>query len=239
MRRTKMKNEWYWCSRDLEPDYVNCRNCPSGCNPETCQHRHAFHADAVRWCDDKRRVKGLPLIADDFDWMKENFKKKGFAEQSGKEQEQLSEQMKREALQRQPSTKSGNDLMILLGGFAVILIIALPVAYLFPILTLFTEFLFDIIDLFSGNSTPLNGFEEPIKESFFYSEYWSRYLYCASLMSVVWVWVDGLQKDNTMRVVQMVMTGIFILVALFNINLVIGTVFGPIFIIFGLLITAK
>lgn len=233
----KMKNKWHWCSRDIEPEFVNCKGC--SCNPETCQHYHIFHADAVRWCDDKRRVKGLPLIADDFDRVKENFKKKGFAEQSEKEQEQLSEQIKREALQRQPSTKSGNDLMILLGGFAVILIIALPVAYLFPILTLFTEFLFDTIDLFSGNSTPLNGFEEPIKESFFYSEYWSRYLYCASLMSVVWVWVDGLQKDNTMRVVQMVMTGIFILVALFNINLVIGTVFGPIFIIFGLLITAK
>ena len=132
-----MKNKWHWCSRDLEPEFVNCKGC--SCNPETCQHYHIFHADAVRWCDDKRRVKGLPLIADDFDWMKENFKKKGFAEQSGKEQEQLSEQMKREVLQRQPSTKSGNDLMILLGGFAVILIIALPVAYLFPILTLFTE----------------------------------------------------------------------------------------------------
>lgn len=229
-----MKNEWYWCSRDLEPDYVNCRNCPSGCNPETCQHRHAFHDNAVRWCDDKRRVKGLPLIADDFDWMKESFRKKEFAER-----ELLTEKVKIETSQHSLTSKSENDLKNLLIVVVIIFLVSFPAAYLFPILTTFTEFLFDSVVLFFGDGTPLNGLDEPIKDSFFYSEYWSRYIYCASLMSVAWVWIDGPQKDYIMRAIQIVATIVFIFVTLLNINLVIGTIFGPIFIIFGLFITAK
>lgn len=229
-----MGNKYHWCSYELEPDYKDCTKCPFNCDINDCERQYIFHLDAVRDCDFKRSAKGLPLIVKNFDLMKENFRKKEFVEQ-----ERIIEQVKIETSQHSLSSKSENDLKNLLNVVVVIFLVSFPAAYLFPILTIFTEFLFDSVVLFFGGGTSLNGLDEPIKDSFFYSEYWSRYIYCVSLMSVAWVWIDGLQKDDIMRTIQIVVIIVFIFVALLNINLVIGTIFGPIFIIFGLFITAK
>lgn len=242
-----MKNELHWCSRDLEPDYVNCRNCPSGCNPETCQHRHAFHDNAVRWCDDKRRVKGLPLIADDFDWVRENFKRKELAEKQLEAEEyeiSLSERMKREAENNRPpqSIKGDMTLQMVLGGVCACFVLGFPMAYIGQLLQMFTMFIFDMLGIFISSGPHSEVWSESYQDSFLYADFSSRYLYWTSLMIAAWSWINYNPRYEAGEVECNLRIGgtiLFLIMALVNFNLFISSIVGPLFLIVGLFITAK
>lgn len=243
----KMKNEWYWCSRDLEPDYVNCRNCPSGCNPETCQHRHIFHDNAVRWCDDKRRVKGLPLIADDFDWVRENFKRKELAEKQRETEEyeiSLSERMKREAENNRPPQfiKGDMTLQMALGGICACFVLGFPMAYIGQLFQLFTMFIFDMLGIFISSGPHSEVWSESYQDSFLYADFSSRYLYWTSLMIAAWSWINYNPRYEAGVVERNLRIGgtiLFLTMALVNFNLFVSSIVGPLFLIVGLFITAK
>ena len=242
-----MKNEWYWCSRDLEPDYVNCRNCPSGCNPETCQHRHAFHDNAVRWCDDKRRVKGLPLTADDFDWMKENFRRKELVEKQRETEEyeiSLSERMKREAENNRPPQfiKGDMTLQMALGGICACFVLGFPMAYIGQLFQLFTMFIFDMLGIFISSGPHSEVWSESYQDSFLYADFSSRYLYWTSLMIAALSWINYNPKYEAGKIERNLRIGgtlLFLIVTLMNFNLFISSIVGPLFLIVGLFITAK
>lgn len=238
-----MKNRWYWCSRDLEPDYVNCQGCG---NPETCQHCHIFHADAVRWCDERRRAQGLPLIANDFDLLRSNFKKKELAEQQWNNEREisLSERMKQEAISNYPpqSFKRGRTSENVLGGVVVCLLLGFPVAYIGQLFQLFTMFIFDSLTLFFTSGPHPEVWSDSFHDSFFYADYTSRYLYWTAFMIAAWSWIDyhpNEKIDDIVKCLRIIGTGVFLIVSLLNINLFVGSILGPLLIIFGLFITAK
>jgi len=240
-----MKNEWHWCSRDLEPDYVNCRDCALSCDPDTCQHCYAIHADAVRRCDDKRRVEGLPLIANDFDLMKENFRKK---ELSAKRQESeeyeisLSECTKREANRPPQLIKCDMTLQMALSGIGVFIVLGFPMAYIGQLFQLFTMFIFDMLGVFMSSGPHPEVWSESYKDSFFYANFSSRYLYWTSLMIATWSWINydpRYEAGEIERNLRIGGTGLFLIVALMNFNLFVSSIVGPLFLIVGLFITAK
>lgn len=249
------KNDWHWCSLGLEPDYVNCKTCTSGYNSENCHHCHNFHTDAVRWCDEKRKVQGLPLIGDDFDLLKENFKRKELAEKSSREKttpkqmmdnhsqidiERVEEEWQKKIQQLQYGRKKSDSY--LLGGVGVCLLLGIPVAYIGQLFQLFTMFVFDTITLFFSGGHHPEVWSESFNDSFYYAEFPNRYFYWTSLMIAAWSWIDYHPKRKSEGIelhLRIIGTGLFIIASLLNFNLFISSIFGPLFLIYGLAITAK
>ena len=150
--------------------------------------------------------------------------------------------MRRESIQSEPKLKTTSDneeTILMLGGIGVAFIMAFPVAYLFPILTIFSELLFGTVEVFTGTSEPFGGLAAECKDSFFFSEYGRRFVYCFLLMSTVWAWMGGAAKNAVSTTIQWIVTLSFIIVAFLNINLLLGTIFGPLVIVLGLLFTVK
>ncbi len=234
-----MTKVMYWCSKELEPKYSNCSTCEYGCSlHDKCSCRHSFHADAVRECDMKRRVKGIPLISEDFDLMKENFRQKELVEKTHPISAlSRSEQMKLEALERVKKEKHSNntsDFESVLRNIGIAFLIGFPAAYLFQICQIITEFLFGVTDTFLGN------YDYSLETNkAFYSSFWERYLYCVSLISMLSVWAEGKTSDENVKMLQYVVTAFFIIMSVLCPNLFISIIIGPLFIVFGLLFTAK
>lgn len=232
-----------WCSNGLEPDYVDCSSCPfNQMNPEICQFRHAFHTDAVRWCDEKRSVQGLPLLSEDFDMMRENFSKKEWVEKQP--QTSHSEPLEREALEhiQNEQEKPAMTLKAALIGIVVCVVLGFPMAYIGQLLQLFSMFVFDVLEILFTSGPRPEVWSETFKDSFFYAEFPNRYIYWTSLILAIWNWY-GYDSKREAKGIELYLrvgsTALFAVVALLNIGLFISSVIGPLFILFGLFITAK
>ena len=240
----------YWCSKGLEPEYEYCANCPFKRSPIGCEYRHKFHEDAVRWCDMSRMASGLRPISGNFDLMRENFGKKELAERKKEQEERmaqseiyLSEQMKLEAMRRHSLQNLNNmTLEMALGGIGVCLLLGFPMAYFGQLFQIFTEFIFNMLGTFLESGPHPENLFESYGDNFFYADFANRYVYWVSLMVAVWSWsgydsrFEAGKIDHFMRVV---FTTVFLIVALTNFNLFISSILGPLFVIFGLLITAR
>lgn len=230
-----------WCSKELEPDYVDCGECPfKQANPDTCHSRHVFHGDAVRECDDKRRVKGLPLLSEDFDLMKENFRKKELVEMPRWKRAKLNRVEPAQSVT--PVSQPSMTISSALCGFAVCLMLGVPAAYVGQLLQLFTDFVFGILGVFFTSGPHPEVWSESFKDSFFYADFLNRYVYWASLILAIWSWDDFNPKFETKGLelyMRIGCTSLYVIIALLNFGLFISTIVGPLFIIFGLLLTAK
>lgn len=120
-----------------------------------------------------------------------------------------------------------NTLMRLLILTAIILIIAFPAAYLFVLCQIFTEM---ICELFKGNI-------DLITNEWYFSSYWTRYIYCVLLgCSAIGLYTHNNEstKNKVSESYTCCAIGLYIPVAIVNINLLISTIIGPICIAFGL-----
>ena len=238
-----MNKRYYWCSRELEPDYLECTKCPFSQDYKTCSCKHEFHPDAVSACDWKRSACGLPLISKDFELMKENFMRKEVVDnQVAQEQHiKLSGQMKLNAMQR-PKHKDKMTIEIAAGGIVLCAILGFPAAYVFQLFQLFTMFVFDTLEVFIDSSPHPEAWSESFKDSFFYADFTSRYLFWTSFAIMFFGWTSYEEDNDSDTIgfcIRIVGTVLFIVIALVNINLLISVLVGPAFIFFGLLLTAK
>jgi hypothetical protein len=191
----------------------------------------------------KRAACGLPLISEDFELMKENFRRKEVVDnqEAKKHHIILSEQMKLEAIQR-PKAKSDMTITIAIAGVAVCAVLGFPAAYIFQFFQLFTMFVFDSLELFFSSGPHPEVWSESFNDSFFYASYSSRYLFCTSFMIMGFGWLDyDSEKESNMIEfgIRILGTILFAIIGLFNIQLLISAFIGPPFILFALLITSK
>lgn len=238
-----MSKRYYWCSREFEPDYLECAKCPFSQSPETCSCKHEFHPDAIRACDMKRVACGLPLISDDFDLMKENFMRKEVvdAQEAQKPHIRLSEQMKLDAMKR-PKPKEKMTILIAAAGIAGCAALGFPAAYVFQFFQIFAMFVFDTLELFLVSGPHPEAWSDSFNDSFFYASYQSRYLFWTSFMVMFFGWAfydEDNESDLVGLVVRIIGTASFVIIALVNVQLLISALIGPMFIFFGLLLTAK
>ena len=212
-----------WCAQDINgPTYMPCNNCPYG--NDYCKYYRVYYSDAAKSINIRREKCGLPLLE-----VNDNDRKMG---------EMLAE-LREQPINHKKEPVLRDELLLILGGIVVSFVLAFPVAYLFPIITLFVEFIFEMIGVFLGTSEPFDNLAEPTSESFFYSDYWSRYFFCAGAMSTLWAFI-GTSIDNVIvHAIKAIMLIALIVYAIFNLNIVVGLILGPPLIIFGLLLTAK
>ena len=203
-----------WCSKEKEPKFIDCSQCPFDVDLNTCTHRHVFRVDA----ESQHEIK-------------------------------TSQQMKDEAMAK---VVAGNakcygvsdnmDVSTIFSGVAVCAILGFPAAYVGQIFQLLSMFLCDTFRVFTASNPMPEIWSESFRDSFFHAEFWNRYWYWTLLMAALFSWSNynpSSKANETETTFRIVVSVAFVIVALMNFNLFISSIVGPIFLVFGLFVTAK